>query len=525
MGDPETSGLVEELEVLRQRVTELEAQRRGRDVERALLDSERRYRVLYEENPSMYFTVDSEGMVLSVNLFGADQLGYAVNELIGQPVLNVFHEADRQSVEEQLKICVESPGTAFHWEFRKVRKTGELMWVHEVARARRDHDGKTVVLIVCDDITQRKAAEKELRASRERYRSLYTKTPVMMHSLDPDRRLVDVTDHWLEVLGYERHEVIGRKAMDFLTDESRRDAERFSMVDFYREGKVEDLLFRVVKRNGEIIDVLLSAIVEYDDEGRFKRSLEVLTDVTERNLAELELRRARDEMEARVKDRTAELEKLAGRLLTAQEDERRRLAREMHDDLTQRLAGIALEAGRLQRLLPSASDKASAVLEGVLSDLRRLSSDVHALSRRLHPSILDDLGLVDAIHAECKGIAQRDGITARFESSDVPQDLPSAVALCFYRITQEALRNVAKHAGTPEARVTLTGEAGALTLRVEDRGKGFDSERGRLRKGLGLASMEERARLIGAEFSVCSVRAKGTTVRVTLVHDPSSIGD
>ncbi len=373
-----------------------------------------------------------------------------------------------------------------------------------------------------------RSVEQALLDTEQRYRSLYTKTPVMMHSLDPDRRLVDVTDHWLHVLGYPRHEVIGRKAMDFLTDESRRYAESLSMADFYRKGEVVDLPFQVMKRDGEVIEVLLSAIAEYDDQGRFKRSLEVLTDVTEQNRAEEELRRARDEMEARVAEQTQELRKsqrelrlLAGRLLTAQEDERRRLAREMHDDLTQRLAGIALQAGRLQRLLTSPSDESSAVLEGVLSDLRRLSSDVHALSRRLHPSILDDLGLVDAIAAECEGNAQRDGIAVHFESSEVPSDLSNAAALCLYRVTQEALRNVAKHAETTEARVVLKGEAGALTLTIEDRGKGFDYERGRSGEGLGLASMEERARLIGAEFSVRSARGDGTTVRVRLVDDPS----
>ncbi len=482
--------------------------------------------------------------------------------------------------------------------------------------------------------------------NEQRYRSLYTKTPVMMHSLDSDRRLVDVTDLWLHVLGYPRY------------------AESISMDDFYGKGNIVDLPFQVVKRDGEIIDVLLSAIAEYDDQGRFERSLEVLTDVTERNRAEEALRRARDEMEARVKDRTAELERqrrflrqvidtdpnfvfakdregrftlvnqaiakaygtsveeligkrdadfssnweeveyflrmdrevmetrverfipeepftdtegklrwlqtvkrplvddagrcnlvlgsatditqrreaeerlrgseaalrrsqgelqtLAGRLLTAQEDERRRLAREMHDDLTQRLAGIALQAGRLQRMLTPLTDEASAVLEGVLFDLRKLSSDVHALSRRLHPSILDDLGLVDAIAAECDGIAQRESIAVHFESDDVPSDLSNAASLCLYRVTQEALRNVEKHAGTTEARVFLTGEAGALTLTIEDRGKGFDYERGRSGEGLGLASMEERARLIGAEFSVRSVRGEGTTVRVRLVDGTSA---
>jgi PAS domain S-box-containing protein len=131
--------------------------------EEALRESEERYRALYEDNPSMYFTVDADGIVLSVNKFGAQQLGYTVEELVGQSVLQVFHPDDKAAVRDQFAACIQSAGEAANWEFRKVRQDGSVLWVEERARAVRRADGSVVVLIVCDDITERKRAETELR--------------------------------------------------------------------------------------------------------------------------------------------------------------------------------------------------------------------------------------------------------------------------------------------------------------------------------------------------------------------------
>jgi len=131
-------------------------------MERKLKDSEERYRTLYEDNPSMYFTVDQDGIVLSVNKFGAEQLGYTVEELLEQSVLTVFHPEDRDSVLKQLNSCLQSPNEISQWEFRKVRKDGSIMWVEETARAVRNTDGRVSIFIVCEDITERKKLEHEL---------------------------------------------------------------------------------------------------------------------------------------------------------------------------------------------------------------------------------------------------------------------------------------------------------------------------------------------------------------------------
>jgi PAS domain S-box-containing protein len=138
-----------------------------KEVEEALRHSEERYRALYQDNPSMYFTVSGKGTVLSVNQFGAAQLGYTPEELAGRPVLEVFHEEDRDEVAEQLALCVGKQGETAHWEFRKVRKNGEVIYVKEQARATLDANGEIIVLLVCEDITERKKMEAELEKARE----------------------------------------------------------------------------------------------------------------------------------------------------------------------------------------------------------------------------------------------------------------------------------------------------------------------------------------------------------------------
>jgi signal transduction histidine kinase len=207
------------------------------------------------------------------------------------------------------------------------------------------------------------------------------------------------------------------------------------------------------------------------------------------------------------------LRKLAARLLHAQEEERRRIAREMHDDWTQRLALLGIDLAKLEKHL-GARETALPLLRAMQEQLVSLSEDVHALSRQLHPSILDDLGLVEALRSECASFARREGIGVVYTPQEVPTNLPKDVALCVYRVAQEALRNLAKHAAVNEAWVALEATGQDLLLRVEDKGVGFDPAVGHAQPGLGLSSMEERVRLIQAQLSVSSAPGQGTTVEV-----------
>jgi signal transduction histidine kinase len=216
----------------------------------------------------------------------------------------------------------------------------------------------------------------------------------------------------------------------------------------------------------------------------------------------------------------SELEALAGRLISAQEDERRRVARELHDDLVQRLAAAAIEVGRLERA-PAAAD-AQAGLTSLKETVATLSQDVHRLSRRIHPAVLDELGLAAAIEAECRAFVERGGPPVDLQIDGDINAASKAARLGVYRIAQEALRNIWQHAGASEVTLAVRRGSDALAIEIADDGQGFDRNEGRGRGGLGLASMEERARLLGGRFEVTSARGQGTRIRVSV---PVTAGD
>ena len=176
------------------------------------------------------------------------------------------------------------------------------------------------------------------------------------------------------------------------------------------------------------------------------------------------------------------LQQLARKLLHTQEEERSRIAREMHDDWTQRLAILGLDAARLEEHLGS-QELALPLLRAMRERLISLAEDVHALSRQLHPAILDDLGLVEALRSECTNFSRREGIAIQYVPENVPDELSKEVALCIYRAAQEALRNLAKHAAVNVASVKISCVGPELILEVRDQGVGFDWELGALAAG------------------------------------------
>ncbi|MGE0448984.1 MAG: ATP-binding protein [Vicinamibacterales bacterium] len=210
-----------------------------------------------------------------------------------------------------------------------------------------------------------------------------------------------------------------------------------------------------------------------------------------------------------------ELEALAGRLMTAHEDERRRVGRELHDDLVQRIAATAIEVGRLQRL-PTDSPDARRGLDALKQTLASLSEDVHGLSRRIHPAMLEELGLVAAIEAECRAFMERGGPPVDVRTTGDVEQVSKPVRLGLYRIVQEALRNIWQHAGATEVALSLEHAGSTIHLRVADDGRGFDRARAGHRSGLGLASLEERARLLGGTLTVTSAPGTGTRIEVML---------
>jgi PAS domain S-box-containing protein len=247
----------------------------------------------------------------------------------------------------------------------------------------------------------------------------------------------------------------------------------------------------------------------FDDDGNVVEVQSVGRDVTDRKLTEEVLRRN----EAALRESERDLRLLAGRLLSAHEDERSALARDLHDDLSQRLAALAIETAMIEGECRSAPDSAAKRLRDLRDRLADVASDVHHLARQLHPAILQDLGLAEAIRSECVRFSEREGVQVEFVGSDIA-DLPPAVAICLYRIVQEGLRNIAKHAKAEEAQVTLVRDDHSIVLSIRDSGVGFDATSARRAAGMGLASMRERAWLVHGDIVVRSEPGQGTAIEV-----------
>jgi signal transduction histidine kinase len=210
----------------------------------------------------------------------------------------------------------------------------------------------------------------------------------------------------------------------------------------------------------------------------------------------------------------AELQQLSARLVQAQEDERRSISRELHDEVGQSLTGVLVEMANVSTLirardLDAVSEKAAEV-KGLLEDSIKV---VRNMALLLRPSMLDDLGLVPALEWQAREVSKRSGVWVEVDAGAVPEDLPEEHKTCVYRVVQEALHNIVQHAGARKVKVTVRQEQDRLALAIEDDGRGFDTER---QKGMGLVGMEERVRHLGGAFDVQSRPGAGTILKVSL---------
>ncbi|MBO0797902.1 MAG: GAF domain-containing protein, partial [Blastocatellia bacterium] len=212
----------------------------------------------------------------------------------------------------------------------------------------------------------------------------------------------------------------------------------------------------------------------------------------------------------------ARVQDLAGKLITAQEEERKHLSRELHDDFNQKLASLAITIGYLKRHLPEPADFINRQLTDLEERIFALSNDIRQLSHDLHPAVLEHIGLQMALESYCAEFSGREGIPIALDIEDGIQEIKPRVALCLYRIAQEALRNIAKHSGATSANVSLSTANGGVRLVISDRGIGYDYTQARTKGGLGLISMEERVRLLSGSFQVITRPQQGTEVRVYL---------
>jgi two-component system, NarL family, sensor kinase len=220
------------------------------------------------------------------------------------------------------------------------------------------------------------------------------------------------------------------------------------------------------------------------------------------------------ESETALLQNRGELRALTANLLQSQGEERRRLSRELHDDLSQKMAKLQFDVETLEQQLPSNFPQWKTGLLSIRDEVGALSNDIRRIAYQLHPSSLDHLGLSVALRTLCDEFAEREKLQVKFTVRSVPKRIPPDIASSLYRVVQEALRNVAKHAGTTAVGITLAGAPDRLSLTIRDNGAGFDARSVKGNGGLGLISMQERVRLVNGEFSLKTRPGHGVLITI-----------
>jgi PAS domain S-box-containing protein len=492
----------------------------------------RRYRLFLDSVQDYAFiTFNHDLRVIGWSRGAEIILGYPEADAIGLHSGTFFTPEDLAR-EEHLKEAqrARDDGSAEDERWH-LRRDGTRFWGSGVMTSLHDEaenlQGYSKVL---RDHTARRMAEMIVRDSEARLRMFtenvhdYALVPV-----DPEGQISGWNPGAERIFGYTEAEVIGTPVYRLFGDDEigRRDSDRDLEIAL-AEGRAEDERW-MFRKDGSRLWSRWVTTPMWDPQGSLRGYAKVLHDETARKAAE-ELREALLQRERQVLhhriqstgealDRTKEeLRALAGSLIDAQEEERRRIARDLHDDLSQRLA--VLRFG-LSKLRGSLSDTSLGELDRLDLQVETLARDVRRLSHKLHPAILDDLGLGAALRRLAEEFSEARPIAVTFIERDVPQDLPTAVSAALYRVAQEALRNIGKHAAADPIVLSLVGEDGELHLGIVDSGPGFDVTAVRGRGGLGIISMQERLRLIGGVVQIESIPGQGTTVlaRVPLTKE------
>jgi PAS domain S-box-containing protein len=336
--------------------------------------------------------------------------------------------------------------------------------------------------------------QRELRASEARFRAMTESVPVLLWMAGLDRGRTYFNPGWFEMTGRRLEDELGDGwSRGIHADDRARCLEAYAMaVDARTRFTAE---YRLRRRDGEYRWVLDTGVPLNGADGRIVGYAGSCVDITDRRRIEERLR------------------EVGGRLLSAQEEERRRVARELHDDLSQQLALLGSELEQLSLHQPDDRDEASHRLTALSQRASSISNEVYRLSHQLHPSKLATLGLVPCLRSYCREVSTQLNIHVSFTHGHVPASIPMDISVCLYRIVQEALRNVAKHSTADQAHVQLLHEGGGLCLRIADAGAGFDPDApGQV--GLGLISIQERLRFVGGELQIHSAKSHGTRLDV-----------
>ena len=351
---------------------------------------------------------------------------------------------------------------------------------------------------------ERQRAEQSLRESEERSQAILRAIPDSIFLLDSDYTYLDCQPRSSCQARIPHDNLIGKNMRDVLPPElAEKFVRSFQKVSKSGEAQLVEYDRRV---NGQM--QYSEARVVFTSDRKF---LVVVRDITERRLAEEALRNREKELSRS----HAKIRELAGKLMSAQEEERRRISRELHDDLNQKVAALSIMISTITHQL-ALEESLKNQLEMVHTYSVEIADGIHRLSHELHPAVLEHVGLAAALKAYVAEFSRLEKIRVELTVPEAVEGIPHDAAVCLYRIAQESLRNIVKHSGVDHAEITLTMNDRAVCLHIVDYGSGFDLSSARNNGGLGLASMEERIRLVQGSFRISTQPGGGSKLLATI---------
>ena len=472
--------------------------------EQQLRDSEERYRNLVDIAPDMIF-VHQGGKITFMNPAGLRMLGAPdLNSVVGLNVLDLAHPDFHEIIRERIRQTAAGQQVPT-MEQRLRRYDGTYVDV-ELGATGFLLQGQPAVQVVARDITARLKAQEELRSSETRFHLVTRATTDIVYDWDMSTNGIWWNENLRLLFGYEgKPEDLGITFWTSLIhpeDAPRIEASLFGAIADGKQFWADEYRFKRI--DGSYANLLDRGYIVRDTQGRAVRMIGAMMDISDRKLTEHRLRDSREQLRA-----------LTGHLESIREEERTRIAREIHDELGQALTGLKMDLSWFASRLPNQP----ALAEKSASMLKLIDSTVHSvrrLSTELRPAILDNLGLIPAIEWLAQEFPKRSGVTCRFRTADDDLSVDEARTTALFRICQEALTNVARYAGATEVQINLEADEKEIALRVTDNGRGITDAEMKGTKSLGLLGMRERARLLGGTLQIEGTSGKGTTLTVRI---------
>lgn len=432
--------------------------------------------------------------VLAVNEAYERKTGLKQDEVVGKTIFEIGLWSDHGALTQAFEK-LEKEKKIYHLEVHFRNKTGEDFNGLASSELYESHDGMRVLSII-EDISIRKRAEDALRVSETKFRRVFQEAGIGMLVGTLEGHYIAANAAFCEMVGYSEEELFDLRFHSLIHPDDLRYLEQTLKRAVDDGTKFYRVEFRHLHKNGQVVWTESTASLIRNPDGTLQYFVAGVVDITGR------------------KDAETAAASLSGRLIEAQEDERRHFAREIHDDLGQRVAVLSVGLQQLRKSFDS-EDPRQASIQELIRSIEFLSEDLHNLSHRLHSSKLEYVGLVPAINT-LRAEYEKQGFELNFTHQDVPGNLPWKVAISVFRIIQEAVSNASKYSGVRKVDLQLNGFPGEISLSLHDSGVGFDVEKAKWKGGLGLVSMEERVKFLGGTISIVSGPKSGTSISVRI---------